>query len=403
MILLKVAWKNIWRNKVRSLVVISAICLGLWAGVFGSAFVQGMMKSKIEAVIHTEISHIQFHAPGFRDEFNGKLFIPNSTNIAEKLANDNEIEAVSERVISMGMLASANKNSALRLVGINPSDEKKVTNIHTKLVEGSYFETNKKRPIVISKKTADDFKIKLNSKVVFTMQDVHGVIKHASFRVVGIYQTSNNMYDKMTAFVDISQLKKLYELENGSHEIAVWLKDHDQAEIKAKGFQENYQTLEVKPWMDLSSGMRMMIEAFDVYLYFIVGIILFALLFSILNTMLMAVLERVREIGMLMAIGMAKKKVFIMIMYETVFMTMIGVPIGFLLSWISIQYTGSHGIDLSGAAYENQGFESIIYPYLEAQSYVEVTIMVLIMSIAAAIYPALKALKLRPVEAIRKV
>ena len=132
----------------------------------------------------------------------------------------------------------------------------------------------------------------------------------------------------------------------------------------------------------------MMIEAFDVYLYIIVGIILVALLFSIVNTMLMAVLERVREIGMLMAVGMTKGRVFNMIMYETVFMTMIGAPIGLFLSWISIQYFGNAGIDLSGAAYESQGFGSVVYPYLDIESYVNVTLMVLVMSLLAAIYPA---------------
>lgn len=382
--------------------VITAISLGLWAGVFGSAFVKGMMKSKVEALIHTEISHIQIHAPGFREEFNGKLNFSNGAEIKKDLLTDPSVDAVSERVVCMGMLASSRKNNAMRAVGVDPEEEQKVTNIHEKIIEGTYFESGKKHPIVISKKTAEEFDIKLNSKVVFTMQDSAGYITHGAFRVVGIYQTTNHMYDKMTSFVKIEDVRRLFGADV-TNEMAVWLKDHEVAEEKAAEYQKKYSKLEVLPWLDLSTGLRMMLAAFDTYLFIIVGIILVALLFSIINTMLMAVLERVREIGMLMAIGMNRRKVFSMIMYETIFMSMIGAPIGLLLSWISITYFGGNGIDLSGAQYENMGYDSTIYPYLDAMSYVQVTVMVLVMAIIAAIYPARKALKLRPVEAIRKV
>ncbi|MFT5724366.1 MAG: putative ABC transport system permease protein [Bacteroidia bacterium] len=403
MLLVKIAWKNIWRNKVRSFVVITAISLGLWSGVFGSAFVQGMMKSKVEDVIQTEMSHIQIHMPKFRDEYDGSLYIANGAKIAADLRSYAEVEAVSERVISMGGLASSRKNGMIKLVGINPADEKLVSNICEKIIEGTYFESNKNRPIVISQKTAEAYGVKLNSKIIFTMQDIHGEITSSAHRIVGIYKSSNSMYDKMNAFVTVDQMRKSYRLTDESNELAVWLKDHEKAESLATFFQEKYTDLEILPWLDLSTGMRMMIEAFDIYLYIIVGIILVALLFSIVNTMLMAVLERVREIGMLMAIGMTKNRVFKMIMFETVFMTMIGAPIGLFLSWVTIRIFGSSGIDLSGAAYEAKGFGSTVYPYLEASSYGGVTLMVLVMSLLAAIYPALKALSLNPVEAIRKI
>jgi ABC-type lipoprotein release transport system permease subunit len=400
--LIKIAWKNIWRNRVRSGVVIVSIALGLWAGVFASAFVQGMMKSKVDSMIASEVSHVQFHQEGFRDEFKGKLNFE-GREVLEKVRSDERVEAATERVISMGMLASSHKNSALKLVGVDPETEMRVSNLYEHIIEGDYFETKKKRPIVISEKTAEDYDIKLNSKVVFTCQDIHGEITRGAFRVVGIYKTSNVMYDKMTAFVPIDQLRKLYDISNETHEVAVWLKDYENAESFAKDYQAKMPNLEVLPWMDLATGMRMMLEAFDTYLYIIVGIILVMLMFSIVNTMLMAVLERVREIGMLMAIGMNKPKVFRMIMFETVFMTMIGVPVGLLLSWLSVNYFGTNGINLSGASYEEMGFASILYPYLDQSSYVGVTIMVLVMAILAAIYPAWKALRLKPVEAIRKV
>ncbi|TNF29257.1 MAG: ABC transporter permease, partial [Bacteroidetes bacterium] len=256
--------------------------------------------------------------------------------------------------------------------------------------------------VLISQKVADKYKVKLKSKVVLTIQDVEGEIIAGAFRVVGIYKTDNGMFDEMNIYVNQDDLRRMMKIDDGLHEIAVLLNDHDLAEPIASKYQEKYTELEVKPWLDLATGMRMMVDMVGVYIYYIVGIILVALLFSILNTMLMAVLERVREIGMLMAVGMTKGKVFIMIMLETVMLTMIGGPLGLLISWAFVTYFGTNGIDLGGA-YTEVGFASIIYPYLDNKSYLEVTYMVVIMAVLAAIYPAIKALSLKPVEAIRKI
>lgn len=401
--LLKIAWKNIWRNKVRSFVVITAIGLGLLAGVFGSAFVSGMMKSKIDTSIRNEISHFQIHVPKFRDEFNGRLIVENSDDLYNELKADAAVDAVSQRVIAMGMMASSQKTTALKVVGVSPEDEAAVTLLNEQLVDGSYFETKKKNPIVISQETAEDYGIKTNSKVVVTMQDIEGEITSGAFKVVGIFKTSNNMFDKMNAFVRIDDMRNMYGMENGAHEIAVWLKDYETAEQKAEEYQSKYENLEILPWQDLQTGMRMMLEMFDTYLYIIVGIILCALLFSIINTMLMAVLERTREIGMLMAIGMTKGRIFQMIMLETVIMSMIGSPIGLFVAWALVSYYGAAGFELPDAGYDDLGFSNTIYPFLDASSYWEVAMMVFGMAVIASVYPAIKALSLKPVTAIRKI
>lgn len=400
--LIKIAWRNIWRNTTRSIVVITAIALGLWAGVFASAFVQGMMKQKIESVIAREMSDFQFHRPGFTDEFLTKLYMPDGEGIRAEVAQEENVIHSTGRLISMGMIGSARQNGGIKIVGVVPNDEALVTKLNETVVQGDFFEGISRNPVLISQKVADKYKVDVRSKVVLTIQDVDGEIIAAAFRVVGIYQTENGMFDEMNIYVNQDDLRRMMKIDEGLHEIAVLLNDHDLAEPLATKYQEKYTELEVKPWLDLATGMRMMVDMVGVYIYYIVGIILVALLFSILNTMLMAVLERVREIGMLMAVGMTKGKVFIMIMLETVMLTMIGGPLGLLISWIFVTYFGTNGIDLGGA-YTEVGFASIIYPYLDNKSYLDVTYMVVIMAVLAAIYPAVKALSLKPVEAIRKI
>ncbi len=400
--LVKIAWRNIWRNTTRSVVVIIAIALGLWAGVFASAFVQGLMKQKIETVISMEMSDFQFHAPGFKDEFLAKLYMENGEAVRSEVANEASVLGSTGRLISMGMVGSAKQNGAIKILGINPEDESTVTGLGGRVIEGEYFEGIKRNPVLISQRTAEKYRVKLRSKIVLTIQDVDGEIIAGAFRVVGIYKSENGVFDDMHLYVQQSDLRKMMKINVGLHEVAVLLNDHALADPMAIKYQEKYESLEVRSWLDLATGMRMMVGMIDTYLYYIVGIILIALLFSILNTMLMAVLERVREIGMLMAVGMTKGKVFMMIMLETVMLSLIGGPLGLLISWAFVAHFGANGIDLGGA-YDDYGFSSIVYPYLDGQSYIEVAYMVVIMAVVAAIYPAIKALKLKPVEAIRKI
>lgn len=402
----KIAWRNIWRNKIRSLVVIIALALGLWAGAFSSGFYQGMMKQRINDVIESEMSHFQFHDVHFRDELQAKYFMNDAAAITQDVLSDANVVAATGRVIGTAMMGSANKNGAAKLIGINPDDEKLVTKLDEKLVEGDYFESISRNPILISKKMAESFNVKLKSKLVLTIQDLNGEIVTSSFRVVGIYKSGNGMLDEVNAYVRRDDLQTIMGMKQQDyHEIAVLLNSHDLAEPLAAEYQEMYPNLEVKSWLDLATGMRYMVEAGDTFAYVIVGIILIALLFSIINTMLMAVMERTREIGMLMAVGFNKRKVFMMIMLETVFLSMIGGPLGLFVAFIFIKTTGAKGIDLGamGETYSELGFSAVVYPELGFESYINISIMVFAMAIIAAIYPARKALKLNPSEAIRKI
>ena len=392
------------------------------------------MQEKVNSVIELEMSHIQVHSKDFRDEYLAGQIISNSEELIDELrgwdlgygiqgsetgssdetsntkpqspdpkSETEIIKAVSSRIVSMMMIASPNKNGAVKVLGVDPTDEAAVSVIDEKIIEGSFFENAKRNPIIISSRLAEDYKVKLRSKLVLTFQDVDNEITAGAFRVHGIFDTKNGVFDDTHVYVRRSDINKLMKVGDNVHEIAILLNEHEMAEPLADELQAAFPDLEIKAWLDLQTGMRYMIEAMDTYLYWIVGIILLALLFSIVNTMLMAVLERVREIGMLMAIGMTKGRIFMMIMLETVFLSMIGGPVGLFIAYTLVNFFAKTGINVSAAAYGEMGFGQVIHPYLETQSYWSVTYMVLIMAIIAAIYPAIKALRLNSVEAIRKI
>ena len=187
------------------------------------------------------------------------------------------------------------------------------------------------------------------------------------------------------------------------HEIAIQLKDAGKVGMIAAQLKRMYPSLSIMTWMEIEPVLDFLAKYLDIYFYVILGIILLALSFGIINTMLMIVLERVRELGMLLAIGMNKLQIFKMIMYETILLSMTGGIIGMALSYLAILYFSKYGINLSSSTkgFEAIGFDPMIYPYIKFSSFVSLTIMVILTGIISSVYPAKKALKLNPAEAVR--
>ncbi len=399
-----VAWRNIWRSKVRSLVIICALAIGILSGVFTWALYEGMAIQRINSAIKTEASHIQLHHKKYLENPDVQYFINNSNDIRDQIDSMAGVKAVTVRVIVNSMIASAETGAGVQIVGVNPEDERQVTNLYEKIVEGAYFEGKGRNPIIIGEKTAKKLNVNVRSKVVLTMQQMDGEITRAQFKVAGIYKISNSVYEEMTVFVRKSDLTQLIGMDNASgHEIAVLLEDDRTYNDMQNKLSARYKNLDVKSWKEIMPEVSLVEESIDISMYLILGIILFALLFGIINTMLMAVLERVKELGMLMAVGMNKIRVFTMIMLETLLLAFTGSIIGIILGYLFTVLLMKTGIDLSawGEAYERLGYDTVVYPVPDLLIAVKVTIMVFVTGLVAAVYPAIKALKLKPAEALR--
>ena len=402
--ILSVAWRNIWRNKVRSTVVITAITLGICAGVFSTAFFKGMAEQRIKKVIETETSHIQIHHPDFRQSTDISSFISDATHISGNIRQIPNVTGVSKRIVVFSMVASAETASGVKIVGVEPNDEMQVTNLSARIVDGAYFEGIRKNPVVIGKKLADKLKVKVRSKVVITLQDMEKNITAGAFRIAGIYDTDNFAFDEVNIFIRYSDMARLLSFpENACHEIAIRVNDADFTREVQQSVKPLIPDLEVLSWTELSPEMKYLTEAMDIYMNIFIIIILLALLFGIINTMLMVVLERVKEIGMLMAIGMNKLRVFSMIVLETVFLSLTGGVVGVLLGGLISKYFETHAISLSlwREGYVELGYDPFVYTDLELSLMINTTLLVILTGIIAALYPAYKALRNDPAEALR--
>jgi putative ABC transport system permease protein len=468
-----IAWKNVWRNKKRSLIVIIAVMLGTSAGVFTSGLMIGWVNQRIRTLVHTEIGHLKIHNPDYLKNEEIGLTIADAGTVSHYLDSLPAVAGYSKRVKVMAMASTSRGNTALVLQGVSVQQEKSISTLYTEIIPGAgtYLNEAAINPIVISDKTAEQLKIKsyqltpdridslrssnvpetvlqklsgleserintsnlfkkkvgqllnkqeiskygaiimntavhyrLRSKIICTLTDVHGVLVSQAFKVCGVYKTSNTVFDAGNAFVLKPELAQLTGLSaEDCHEIGILLKEEKKLKPVQNGLKTQFPTLSIMNWLEISPEAGMLTKYMDMYYYILMGVILFALAFGIINTMLMAILERTKELGMLMAIGMNRKRVFYMIMLETIFLTLVGALAGMGIGWLVIQITGHTGLDFSvvGEGFEAMGWSAIVYPAISASFFFGITLLVFLTGILSSIIPARKALSLNPVEAIR--
>ncbi len=402
--LTKIASRNIWRSRKRSLIIITAVSIGLWTGIFMMAFYNGMIEQRINSAITSELSHIQLHHPEFRKDYEIKYYLPEGRKTLESITKKQEIKAVAGRVIIKGMIASASGSSGITINGVMPAEEQLLTNLKGKIIKGSYFNPKNENEILISEKLRKKLKLNLNKKTILTFQDKEGNLASAAFRICAIYKTINGPYDDANVFVKVNDVDSLAGIPKAINEIAVLLHSSTSVTEIQRNLSQQFPKTEIKNWMEISPELGLTVSVGDQMVYIFMGIILLALAFGIVNTMMMSVLERTREIGMLLALGMNKFKIFMMIILETFFLILAGCPIGILLAFASIGITHRTGINFSqfSEVYSSFGYSSIIYPTLTWNQFGNIVVLIILTALFSALFPARRALKLKPAESLKK-
>ncbi|MBU2491486.1 MAG: ABC transporter permease [Bacteroidetes bacterium] len=403
--LFKLAWRNIWRNKRRSLVVLGSVIIGIIAVLFMNGFMNGMLNQMLSNQISTNISHIQIHKKGFNDNKVIQNHIPDADAVEKKLSDNPDIKAFSKRVITFGLISSATNSSGVYINGIIPDKEKEVSIIFRQIVEGHYF-TGDKREIVIGGKLADKLEVGLGDKVVIMSNTPDGTIGSEVFRVAGIYKSFSSEFDKSFIYIPLETAQSMLNINNRIFEFAVVANDYKKIELVKSsiksGLNDNYEVMSYK---DLLPFLVYQIDLSKESMWIFNLIIELALIFGIINSMLMAVFERINEIGVLMSIGMKNIKIFFMILLEGLVIGIIGTVVGLISGFLIMLPLESSGINFAiyTESLESYGIGAVIYPTLSMDDVLGVLIMIPLISIIGAVYPAYKAIKLEPVNAIRYV
>jgi len=398
-----ISWRNIWRNKKRSGILLIAITFGLWAGLLTTGIFNGMAAQMVRTAIDTRTAHIQIHAVGFVAHREITAVLPDGEAVLRQVRSTPGVTHAAGRSVVPGMGSSASSGTEVLLYGVDPQAEIMISGIPEKIVDGDYFGGTSRHPCVIGQKLAEKLGLHVGGKIIINGQAPDGTITGSAFRIAGLYKTVSSEFDRMAVFARAEDVDRDFVLNSAIHEIAVRVESMGEVGLLRDRLAAAYPQLEVDTWDKLEPEVGVMTAMSQQMSLIFMVTIMIALVFAITNTMLMGVLERVRELGVLISLGMRQRVVFAMIMIETVLLAALGGVLGLIAGSLSIAALGRTGIDLSivAAGLESAGMDSMLFPELPFAEYPIVGLLVLVTAVLGAIYPGLKAVRLDPVEAIR--
>ena len=405
LILVKLAWRNIFRNKRRTFIASVAIGIGLAALIFVDAFMIGMSENMIRTATASFLGDAQIHRQGFRDEQEVSLTIQALDEVTTNLAEETTVQHSTQRVLAFGMITSPANVSAINLIGVHPPTEKFLSLIDDAITEGAYFEGENSRDIVVGAKLAETLEIGLGDRVVVTVaQAESGDLSQEMFRVSGIYRFVGEEMNSGMAFVQIEKAQEMLAIGNGVHEIAIKFTSVAYAQDPVLPFWEAYSRHgnEALSWTELMSQLTAILEMTK-YSKYIMAVILFGVVvFGIINTLFMSLYERMFEFGVLRAVGTRPFGMARVILFEAGALAIVSIGLGAILGFALTAVFAHVGIDYTGIEMVGVTIQEFIYPVLEVQQFIIYPISVFIFTIIAGLYPARHVAKMAPVDAMRR-
>lgn len=405
MMLLKLSWRNIWRNKRRSIIILVSIIVGIAGLLLTDAFSTGMVRQMLNNQIDGHFSHIQIFDNDYYDNKVIENRIENPDKVEQTLKLYKNIEDYSKRIEIFGLATSAANSSGVNIIAVEPEKEKKVSDIYKSITSGSYL-TGKDNEIVIGNKLAEKLEVELGDKIVTVCNSVDGSVVNELFRVVGIFQSNSTEFNKTFVYVPLKNAQTMLDAGNAVTNFVIKIDDIDNAsqikESMINDLGDKYAVKDYKDMLPLLISMIKMYFQFIIVYYLIIG---FAVVLGIINTTLMSVFERIQEFGVLLAIGMNRFKIFKMIITESAIIGFLGSFLGAGLGFLILLPLSSTGIDMSifSESLASFGVGNIIYPEVGIHTIVYSLLTIPVATVVGALYPALKAVKLQPTDAMRYV
>jgi ABC-type lipoprotein release transport system permease subunit len=401
----QLGWRNIWRNRRRTLVILTAVIIGVWSMIFLGALMRGIAEQFVRNGIATLTGHIQVHSTGYR----------NDPVVENSMADPSKVEAALTTLLPAGaqwtprvrvnaVASNARHSTGVTLVGVDPPREAAISFIGGAVTEGRYLKPKDLQGIVVGKALLEKFETKMGYKLVLMSQDTEGEIASQAFRIIGIYRAEMEATEKQFVFVTLSAAQQMLKLHNGISEVAILLSGHGEEDQVAGALRAELPAAqyEVHTWQEILPMATALLKIYDwtIYIWFLVVFI--AMAFGIVNTTLMAVFERIREFGLLKALGMKPWWIINEVLIESFCLLLLGMAIGNALGFVSVFALSGTGIDLSGVAAgtEYWGMSRVIYPAILGQDVIMANLVVFILGLMVSLYPAMKAARFTPVEAL---
>ena len=406
----KMAWRNIRRNLRRTLITLSAITFGLSAMIVFFGFADGFHGQWVENTVKAYTGHIQIYRSGYRDDPQLSRSIEDVSRVTRELRSDPAVNTFASRVEVQGLISTAENSHGVLIRGIDPEEEIKITAIKDRIIRGRYLEGSKGglwavRGVLIGYRLAERLNADIGDKVVLMVQAADGSLTSELFRLKGIFRMGAVELDSSFAMITLEDARRLALMGERVTEIAVMLNRPEDVLPFAERLKKRLSPsgYEVFTWDELMPALREMIELDNIFMYIILLVVLVVISLGILNTMLMSIMERIREFGIMMAMGTTPGRVVLLVMLESFFIGLLGVILGAGIGISVNRVISIRGFDLSrwGGAVEFFAIlDPVIYPETDPRNVLWSCGIVFLTALVVSVYPALRAATLRPVEAM---
>ena len=399
------AWRNIWRNPRRTAVILSAVFIGVWSMVFMGAVMRGMAVDMIRNGISTLTSHLQIHHEDYSDDpviENSMTDLP-ALDAALK-SRLPEGSRWAKRIRVEAVASNARHTTSVILVGIDPPSEKDVSFIGKSVRQGRYLKKEDTHEILVGKALLEEFETRLGNKLILSAPDNDGEIVSRAFHIAGVYRAQMQDTEKQYVFVPIGDTRKMLKLENAVSEVSVVLPDDaDPSDVK-KDLEKALggSSLEIRTWRESLPVLMAYLQIFNGFIYVWYLVIFVAMGLGIVNTTLMAVFERMREFGLVKALGVRPRRLIRLILTESFYLLLIGSAAGNAVGLLSVYALSKHGINFSDLAEGADfiGVSRVVYPVLDMRDFIVANLVVFLMGLLVSLYPASKAARFTPVKAL---
>jgi putative ABC transport system permease protein len=407
--LLRMAWRNVWRNGRRTVIAVIAIALGLALMLFFDGLLGGAKQAIYGNTVKLQGGNVQVHAPGYREKAKRLPLLPLTDPDAvlqAALAQQRAI-AVSQRIETSGMVSSREGTMPVMIIGVGPEHESAVSLVAENIVQGRYLEASDEDVLLIGQALAKQLEVTVGDRVALVGRATHEQMRRRTMTIGGIYDIGIPEIEKKMVYVSLLEAQILFDLRDQATEVAVYLEHVGQEPLVVEALQAALPGCEVDAWDTLDPSTKQTMEMEDQMMGIFGLIILLIAGVGILNLMLMAVFERTREIGLLAAMGLKRKEIVLLFLLEGVLIGLLGALVGGALGGLVNAYYGQVGLEWAGESTEYSELAALvagrIYFQVRAGILVQRSLTVVIIAALASLYPAWQASKREPAEALHYV
>lgn len=409
-LLFSLAWRNIWRHPLRGGLTLAAIAFAAFVLVFMVTLQLGTYDLMIESNLRMLTGHFQVQSPGYHDKPQIRNVLTKPEVIAGTLRRLEGVEAATIRANGFALVSSEDRTYGAQVVGVQPGHENRLSILPGRISQGRFLADDQAHEAVIGAAFAHNLRLEVGGELTLLGSGRDGSIAAAVLRVVGIFESGAPELDRGLIQIPLGAFQDIFTMRDSAHAVAVLTGDLDRLpEVAQRARQvlaeESLGEWVILDWESLQPGLRQLVRADMAMSWVLYFCLIVVVVFSILNTFLMAVLERTREFGMMMALGIRPPRLAGLVMLESFFLTLAGLLLGLLVGGLVTWYFAIHGFSYPGMAEMagEFGLPDKIYPQISLVAFGSGPLAILICTLLAALYPALRLWRLQPVEAMKAI